>query len=613
MRAKEEALAAGLDSRLYQLWGKCQFGLGMVRRFLQRNGLSRRRVSCLKTMSLSETIPIVRGFFQQCIVIHLDAAHLALRPLDPTYGRFLLFERINKDEVPLFFGFSSSQIDETTSRATHVMRPTGFGDRFATLDLAVTADGVMLVPMLIFHGTGARVESYDASEGCVVVYQAKAWKDAAMEMKWYRLVLKPYRETLQARGNGFGEEMLVTHDNVGAHHNIDALRYAHQQCGALSLNSPPNVTHVAQLIDDNIGKMFRDGMNVIINAALDTNGASYKWTAKEKRALVVAAAREMYGAWTSDSFKIQLLRNAALRTGLAISVEGLVPAERTTHNVEPGSLIRTTNAAVRPTRFPVDFGLSFTDPSHAGYEECVSFVPFVPRGVVAYDPLIPNRPAPASLQPNASPPASSPALLQPNQRGEEAEADLEEDGWMDRFSSSYFDEAGLEEFIENGEEDDADNQLQFLERTMQRGCLPGCSCEEEPYQRGCMCFKKRSCCMEHCACSCSRAKSAPVIEESDYINVDTAIGENEGEEEVLLVSSHEEDDGALYFDVAWVDGAQTEEPLENLLDSDGRINNKLMAYAELCGLDLAPYVEVVLRILQGQKDIVFSADEDEVE
>lgn len=95
--------------------------------------------------------------------------------------------------------------------------------------------------------------------------------------------------------------------------------------------------------------------------------------------------------------------------------------------------------------------------------------------------------------------------------------------------------------------------------------------------------------------------------------MDTAIGENEGEEEVLVVSSHEEDDGALYFEVAWVDGAQTEEPLENLLDSDGRVNDKLMVYAEMCGLDLAPYVEVVLRILQGQKDIVSSADEDEIE
>ncbi len=501
-------MAAGLDSRLYQLWEKCHFGPRMVRRFLQRNGLSRRRVSCLKTMSLAETIPIVRGFFQQCIVIHLDAAHRALRPLDPTYGRFLLFERINKDEVPLFFGFSCSQIDETTSRATHVTRPAGFGDRFATLDLAVTADGVMLVPMIIFHGTGARVESYDATEGCVVVYQVKAWKDAAMEMKWYRLVLKPYRETLQARGNGSGEEILVSHDNVGAHHNIDALRYAHQHCGALSLNSPPNVTHVAQLIDDNIGKMFRNGMNVIINAALDAKGASYKWTAKEKRSLVVSAAREMYRVWTTDPLKIQLLCNAALRTGLAISVEGLVPAERTANNVDPGSLIRTINTAVRPTRFPEDFGLSFTDPMHAAYGECVSFVPFVPKGVVAYDPLNPNRPTPALPQPNANPPAH--VLRLPNQRAseeEDEEADLKDD-WLDRFSSSYFDEAGSEEYIENGDPDEADNHLQVLERSMQRGCLPGCSCEEKPYRRDCSCFMKRGSCMEHCACNCSRAKSA---------------------------------------------------------------------------------------------------------
>ncbi len=47
-----------------------------------------------------------------------------------------------------------------------------------------------------------------------------------------------------------------------------------------------------------------------------------------------------------------------------------------------------------------------------------------------------------------------------------------------------------------------------------------------------------------------------------------------------------------------------------MLDSDGRINDKLLAYAETCGLDLAPYLEVVLRIVRGEKDIVSSGEED---
>ena len=100
-------------------------------------------------------------------------------------------------------------------------------------------------------------------------------------------------------------------------------------------------------------------------------------------------------------------------------------------------------------------------------------------------------------------------------------------------------------------------------------------------------------------------------EESEYVDIDAAIAQNEDEESVELVGPHIVEDGALFFTVLWSSGEETWEPLENLMDKDGTLTEKLVVYADSRApkLDLAPYVKILVRILNGKRDIVSDSSE----
>jgi hypothetical protein len=67
---------------------------------------------------------------------------------------------------------------------------------------------------------------------------------------------------------------------------------------------------------------------------------------------------------------------------------------------------------------------------------------------------------------------------------------------------------------------------------------------------------------------------------ASFIDTDLAIRLNEGEQFVEAIISHEEEDGALYFEVAWTSGSKSEEPLENLVDisAEWTVNSALEPY-----------------------------------
>jgi hypothetical protein len=146
----------------------------------------------------------------------------ALGPLNPVFGRFGLEGRINKDEVPVPFGSSGREVNETTLKVTHVMFPNGFGDCIATLDMAVSGAGYLLDALLIFKGSGKQVETYDA-DGVVVHWQTKAWKDGKGELLWYRRVLLPYKQSMEVMLGVKLPEMMIQHDNVRMHHDYNTL------------------------------------------------------------------------------------------------------------------------------------------------------------------------------------------------------------------------------------------------------------------------------------------------------------------------------------------------------------------------------------------------------
>lgn len=583
--AKVEALEAGEESDLYEKWASCKFTTRMQGRFLRRQRLSCRKVSCLKAKPLAKIILEGRGFYQAMVEILVDADEKALSLLDPVFGRYLLSSRFNKDEVPLFWGSPSRQINPTGDKATHVSYPDGFGSRFATADLCVSADGYLLPVMLIFYGTGQRVEKYVDNLDCVVVhYQKKAWKDGTGELHFYRHVFLPHVTANDLK------DTLMMHDNLKSHFNHTALRYAHQYCFMLSLNPPPHSTPYLQAIDDNIGRLIRLDIEVLLMAAIDEKGPAYKWTTKEKRALFVAATVATVQLWRTDARKVQLLKNAVARTGLAIEVSGHVPMERTAEQVDPTTLERSTNSRLQPVRFPADFGSSILDSAHPEHGQATPFAPFQPRGTVPFDAAQPDAPTPPRVP-----------------SGDESSGSSAEDDGPDDWELQMEHDDQL--FIEDAPEDALDNERQLLEHRGQRGCLPGCECELDAYKRGCVCFSHRGNCLEQCACSCTRPKQRLALVEGDYVNTNVAIAQNEGEVEVDSVLSHLFDDGIPQFEVLWVDGDTTHEPLDSFVDaSDGAVNAKVLAYAASCQLDLGPAVELLLLILRGERDSYHSSN-----
>lgn len=598
--AQLEAMDSGVESILYSKWEKSKFTTRMVRGFLLRNRLSIRVPSCLKTKSLAEMVLLTRGYFKALEQILLDPGFKARGPLDPSWGRFPPKRRINKDEVPLFWGNSSHQVQMTSSKATHVLRCSGFGDRIATMDLAVTADGYVLPVLLIFKGTGKQVEKYNQDGTVVVHFQPKAWKDGEGELLWYRRVAKPYLDLLCCE-LGIEEanlvELLLQHDNVVMHHDFTALRWAHEHVRILSINPPPESTNYVQLIDDNIGKLFRADIEALVVAHMDEKGHDYKWKAHERRKLMVDSTAATVLEWRADLRKKQLLIAAATRTGLRFEVQGRVPVERTRGHVEPSTLLCTNNPGLQPVRFPLSFGASVSDPTHAAYSETVPFTPFMPKSGMRFDPDDADADSPPPLA-RRVPLTDVTAALE--MREEEAEFNSDVDEFD--FGPEYASELDGDQ-VEDAAEDDVDNQVQYLERATRRGCLPGCLCEDDLYRRGCVCFSTRDHCLEQCECNCSRSKQALVVEALHFDNeIQLQIGLQGGEMLVTTVMDHEEEDGALYFKVLWFDGTTTEEPLENLMDKDGVVNAKLLDYAVGQQLDLAPYVKIMLTIISGERD-----------
>jgi hypothetical protein len=551
-------------------------------------------------------------------LVLLDPEGRSVGVLDPDYGRFTLECRANKDEVPMPWGSFGKQVNERKAKATHVAAPKGFEDRFCTMDLCVDGNGYLLAIAFIFFGSGKKVEHYNDSSEVVSWYQKKAWKDGSGEMEWYRRVLRPH---LLAKGlieKGF----LLQHDNVKPHHDYRALQYASNVCKVLSINPPPDSTPYIQPIDDNIGNMVRADILEIVNGKIEAQCADYPWTPREKRKIFVDAGCETVLLWRHDERRLGLTQRAVIRCGLTFAVSGLVPLNRLAVGETP-KIIGPRNVQLQPVRFLPGFGISTSDSTHAAYNDLIPFQPFLPKGTTRFDPLFPHvdAPVPKKIAPKkaaakiATKMAKAKALKKAASVSDDSESSGEgpDDDNFDEFDfgASYREEEYGEQIDDRAEDDEGDKALQNANFLSKRGCLPGCFCEDAEKTSRCGCFSKYDGCADSCLCKCSNAKGpAPLASRvEDMVDIDNALGD----EEILAVLSHEVEDEALYFQVSWMSGETSEEPLENLIEpaigkkKEAVVNIKLKAYAAAVHLDLAPFIKVMVAIWQG-KELPESSD-----
>jgi hypothetical protein len=172
----------------------------IVERFVKRVGLTHRVGTHVAQKNHEETAQESKDF-----IAHMGAITARLNPADV----------LNMDQTPIPYSYHARTTLATKgSKTVHVRASTGDTKR-TTLAAAVTGDGKLLTPMLIFKGERngriAQKQLHLYPKGCIYACQPKAWMDEGMMYKWMEEVLQPWvDESGLWRGNIYGREAVKT-------------------------------------------------------------------------------------------------------------------------------------------------------------------------------------------------------------------------------------------------------------------------------------------------------------------------------------------------------------------------------------------------------------------
>jgi hypothetical protein len=330
------------DSAKYQ---KAKFSSEMVCGFMRRNRFSLRYPSCIRSDDLATAILICRAYHRQLLRVLADDGDVkyAKKPLDASYGRFGLKYRFNGDEVPYRFGRVKSIVSVTNESLTHVTWPPGWEARLATLFLMTDALGRVAIAVVIFKGSFdnpskkqlAEVAGYKAKYPNVPVYfQKKAWMDGAVLAAIMKDVFTKHIRDLWASDLVDFTESLLVLDN-GPGRTEETFLQALGASKTFLLKLPPNQTGYVQMIDDNIGRVFRDLACDVLEQDVEALSAEElkELSIEQRREIMVKAANHAFLTWKGSERHLGIGARAALRTGLAMRIDNAC-------------------AGVRPTRFP---------------------------------------------------------------------------------------------------------------------------------------------------------------------------------------------------------------------------------------------------------------------
>eukprot|EP00474_Spongospora_subterranea_P011773 CRZ12231.1 hypothetical protein [Spongospora subterranea] len=94
---------------------------------------------------------------------------------------------LNMDQTPVFFSMQSRTTLERVGSRTVNIRSSTNSTLPVTVGVTVTADGNMLIPMIIFKGktSGRIARTFGAfPEGALYACQDNAWMDEEMMLRW---------------------------------------------------------------------------------------------------------------------------------------------------------------------------------------------------------------------------------------------------------------------------------------------------------------------------------------------------------------------------------------------------------------------------------------------
>jgi hypothetical protein len=486
------------------LFRNTKFSPEMVSGFMRRNRFSLRYPSCIRKHNLEEAILICRAYHRELLSVIADTGpeKFALKPLDPSFGRFLLKYRFNGDEVPYRFGRVKSIVSVTGEDLTHVTWPDGWESRLGTLFLLMDALGTFPMGIvLILHGsfdqsTKKRVEEFQKLQQTypnVKLYsQKKAWMDGQVLAAITRDCYLPMIRKLWIQDGVDCLESLLQLDNGPGRGDEKFLRILKENCKSYLQKSPPLQTGFVQMIDDNCGRIFRDLACDCIESVVEelSVDAVASFTAEKKRELMVKGAQYAFEKWmdpNNDHYR-QIGIRSALRTGLAMRIDN-------------------NCFGVRPNRFPEDYPSTISPASNAPIQayRFEATAPVLPT-VVAQVPINTRvevqlgtaaMPSGSILRVNMAEPADfvSVRVVPPEPPRLFQEEVAVFDGWSDEEDRVFLDEE-----VDQSESSSDDEATPSRFRRRRRWCLFGCDCER-PRGRKCCCERSGDTyCSKKCGC-----------------------------------------------------------------------------------------------------------------
>ena len=226
--------------------------------------------------------------------------------------------------LPLVNGLTTTWTDKGGKRVRISQPSSGLEKRQCTLQLCFGPGERVYKPVVIFRGTGKRINAVEKAawhKGVEVYWQACAWADSAFCNSWAG---HTYRKGVGGSSIAAPEEQSILFaDNLYGQTTEDFKRVL-KECNTLLWLLPPKCTDEVQPVDAGYGRLFKVLVGKSLDAWLLNGGNVERW---ESNKLTASDRRVLITQWVGEAAKqidsdIRYRRRLFEKTGLAMTEDG---------------------------------------------------------------------------------------------------------------------------------------------------------------------------------------------------------------------------------------------------------------------------------------------------
>jgi hypothetical protein len=222
-------------------------------------------------------------------------------------GHFTLGNINNMDQIPIVFEWMDGKTLETTGAksVTFYSQRSGFEKRQCTVQLTVSADGVMRVkPLCIFRGVSdsklLKAERYLYDKDVVVTFQKKAWCDEKVMEEWLR---NQWRFCNADMSDSVLKPMVPRLLVLDAHsiHRTEKIKELYKKLNTTVAMIPGGCTSMLQPLDVCINKPFKDRVKRLATEHYNRN--IEQWSAHKDFFYSASQRRILITKWVGQAWR----------------------------------------------------------------------------------------------------------------------------------------------------------------------------------------------------------------------------------------------------------------------------------------------------------------------